>query len=45
MLGARGNSDHDDSIRILRRALDAGINFIDTSGRHTAGLDPAGLIH
>jgi aryl-alcohol dehydrogenase-like predicted oxidoreductase len=26
MFGAWGNSDHDDSIRIIHRALDAGIN-------------------
>jgi aryl-alcohol dehydrogenase-like predicted oxidoreductase len=31
MFGAMGNSDHDDSIRIIHRALDAGINFIDTA--------------
>ena len=28
---AVGNPDHDDSIRIIHRALDAGINFIDTA--------------
>jgi aryl-alcohol dehydrogenase-like predicted oxidoreductase len=32
MFGAWGNSDHDDSIRIIHRALDAGINVIDTAG-------------
>jgi aryl-alcohol dehydrogenase-like predicted oxidoreductase len=26
-----GNPDHDDSVRIIRKALDAGINFIDTA--------------
>ena len=26
-----GNPDHDDSVRIIHRALDAGINFIDTA--------------
>jgi aryl-alcohol dehydrogenase-like predicted oxidoreductase len=26
-----GNADHDDSVRIIHKALDAGINFIDTS--------------
>ena len=26
-----GNPDHDDSARIIHRALDAGINFIDTA--------------
>jgi aryl-alcohol dehydrogenase-like predicted oxidoreductase len=34
MFGASiGNPDHDDSIRIIHRALDAGINFIDTADR------------
>jgi aryl-alcohol dehydrogenase-like predicted oxidoreductase len=32
VLGASiGNPDHDDSIRIIHKALDAGINFIDTA--------------
>ena len=31
MFGAWGNPDHDDSIRIIHRALDAGINFVDTA--------------
>ena len=26
-----GNADHDDSIRIIHKALDAGINFVDTA--------------
>jgi aryl-alcohol dehydrogenase-like predicted oxidoreductase len=30
MFGAWGNPDHDESIRIIHAALDAGINFIDT---------------
>jgi aryl-alcohol dehydrogenase-like predicted oxidoreductase len=31
-LGASiGNPDHDDSIRVIHKALDAGINFIDTA--------------
>ena len=37
MFGAQGNSDHDDSIRIIHRALDAGINFIDTADAYSAG--------
>jgi aryl-alcohol dehydrogenase-like predicted oxidoreductase len=37
MLGAWGNGDHDDSVRIIRRALDAGINFIDTADVYSAG--------
>jgi aryl-alcohol dehydrogenase-like predicted oxidoreductase len=31
MFGAWGNPDHEESIRIIHRALDAGINFIDTA--------------
>src|SRR3954464_14032200 len=37
MFGAWGNQDHDDSIRIIHRALDAGINFIDTADVYSAG--------
>jgi len=37
MFGAFGNADHDDSIRIIHRALDAGINFIDTADMYSAG--------
>ena len=37
MFGARGESDHDESIRIIRAALDAGINFIDTADVYSAG--------
>ena len=37
MFGAFGNPDHDDSIRIIHRALDAGINFIDTADVYSAG--------
>jgi aryl-alcohol dehydrogenase-like predicted oxidoreductase len=37
MFGAMGNPDHDDSIRIIRRALDAGINFIDTADVYSQG--------
>ncbi|MDA0170071.1 aldo/keto reductase [Solirubrobacter taibaiensis] len=37
MFGAFGNPDHDDSIRIIHRALDAGINFIDTADFYSAG--------
>jgi aryl-alcohol dehydrogenase-like predicted oxidoreductase len=29
--GAIGNDDHDDAIRIIHKALDAGINFLDTA--------------
>src|SRR6202035_1093620 len=37
MFGAWGNPDHDDSVRIIKRALDAGINFIDTADVSSAG--------
>jgi aryl-alcohol dehydrogenase-like predicted oxidoreductase len=32
-----GNPDHDDSIRIIHKALDAGINFIDTADVYSYG--------
>ena len=37
MFGAFGNSDHDDAIKIIHQALDAGINFIDTADGYSAG--------
>jgi aryl-alcohol dehydrogenase-like predicted oxidoreductase len=38
MFGASiGNPDHDDSIRIIHKALDAGVNFIDTADGYSAG--------
>ncbi|MCU1501250.1 MAG: Aldo/keto reductase [Ilumatobacteraceae bacterium] len=37
MFGAWGNTDHDESISIIHRALDAGINFIDTADVYSAG--------
>jgi aryl-alcohol dehydrogenase-like predicted oxidoreductase len=37
MFGAWGNQDHDDSIRVIHRALDAGINFVDTADVYSAG--------
>src|SRR3954462_7635878 len=37
MFGAWGNTDHDDSVRIIHRALDAGVNFIDTADVYSAG--------
>jgi len=37
MFGAWGNTDHDDSVRIIHQALDAGINFIDTADVYSAG--------
>jgi hypothetical protein len=32
---AIGNPDHDDSIRIIHKALDAGINFVDTADAYS----------
>ena len=37
MFGAWGNADHEDSVRIIHRALDAGINFIDTADVYSRG--------
>jgi aryl-alcohol dehydrogenase-like predicted oxidoreductase len=37
MFGAMGNTDHDDSIRIIHAALDAGINFVDTADAYSRG--------
>ena len=31
MFGAWGNPDHDESVRIIHAALDAGVTFIDTA--------------
>src|SRR5476649_2150117 len=37
MFGAWGNPDHDDCVRIIHRALDEGINFVDTADVYSAG--------
>jgi aryl-alcohol dehydrogenase-like predicted oxidoreductase len=37
MFGTRGNADHEDCIRIIHRALDAGINFVDTANVYSSG--------
>jgi len=37
MFGAMGNRDHDDSVAIIHRALDAGINFVDTADVYSRG--------
>jgi len=37
MFGQIGNADHGDCIRIIHRALDAGINFIDTADVYSRG--------
>ena len=41
MFGAWGNPDHDESIRIIHAALDAGINFIDTADVYARGESEA----
>jgi aryl-alcohol dehydrogenase-like predicted oxidoreductase len=37
MFGAMGNPDHDESVGMIHRALDAGINFIDTADVYSQG--------
>jgi aryl-alcohol dehydrogenase-like predicted oxidoreductase len=37
MFGAFGNPDHDDAVQIIHKALDAGINFLDTADGYSAG--------
>ena len=37
MCGAWGTADHDESIRIIHRALDAGLNFVDTADIYSGG--------
>jgi aryl-alcohol dehydrogenase-like predicted oxidoreductase len=37
MFGDWGTNDHDESIRIIHRALDAGINFVDTADVYSRG--------
>jgi aryl-alcohol dehydrogenase-like predicted oxidoreductase len=37
MSGRMGNSDHDELIRIIHKALDAGINFVDTADAYSLG--------
>jgi len=37
MFGAVGNPDHEDCVRIVHRAIDAGINFIDTADAYSRG--------
>jgi aryl-alcohol dehydrogenase-like predicted oxidoreductase len=37
MLGPMGNDDVDDCVRIIHRALDGGINFIDTADVYSRG--------
>lgn len=37
VLGAWGNTDHDDCVRLINRAIDGGINFIDTADIYAFG--------
>jgi aryl-alcohol dehydrogenase-like predicted oxidoreductase len=37
MFGAMGNTDHDESIRMIHTALDAGVNFVDTADVYSNG--------
>jgi aryl-alcohol dehydrogenase-like predicted oxidoreductase len=37
MLGASGNTDHDESVRMIHKALDAGVNFVDTADVYSRG--------
>src|SRR5215467_16053580 len=37
MFGSWGNPDHQESARIIGRALDAGINFVDTADVYSGG--------
>jgi aryl-alcohol dehydrogenase-like predicted oxidoreductase len=37
MFGKWGNTDHDECVRIIHAALDAGIDFIDTSNNYSDG--------
>ena len=37
MFGAWGNPDHDESTAIIHRALDGGVNFIDTADVYSGG--------
>jgi aryl-alcohol dehydrogenase-like predicted oxidoreductase len=37
MFGSWGNPDHDESIQIIHKALDSGVNFIDTADVYSAG--------
>jgi aryl-alcohol dehydrogenase-like predicted oxidoreductase len=41
MFGGMGNPDHEDGIRIIHKALDAGINFVDTADFYSHGESEA----
>jgi aryl-alcohol dehydrogenase (NADP+) len=38
MFGPWGNNDHDDCVRIIHKAFDDGINFVDTADVYSAGV-------
>jgi aryl-alcohol dehydrogenase-like predicted oxidoreductase len=38
MFGPWGNDDHADAVRVIHRALDAGINFVDTADVYSGGV-------
>jgi aryl-alcohol dehydrogenase-like predicted oxidoreductase len=38
MFGPWGNDDRADAIRVIHRALDAGINFVDTADVYSGGV-------
>ena len=37
MFGAMGNTDHDESVRMIHAAVDAGVNLIDTADVYSGG--------
>src|SRR3979490_2820647 len=37
MFGDMGNPDHDESVRMIHSALDAGVNFVDTADVYSGG--------
>ncbi len=37
MFGAMGNTDHDESVGMIRAALDAGVNLVDTADVYSGG--------
>src|SRR5439155_478829 len=37
MFGRFGNTDHDECVRMMHRAFDAGINFVDTADVYSGG--------
>jgi aryl-alcohol dehydrogenase (NADP+) len=38
MFGPGGNADQSECVRIMNRALDAGVNFVDTADNYASGL-------